>query len=161
MLAMVFEEFFRYSILIGYSISDTIYSLIRALPLLSFEKNHKSALWSVRKIKVDEEGIRKSDEQRQRLQGTRVQLLNNFAGAPTVSWRIKLGAFDAFYRTLQNDGADCDFRNIGVYYELFGKVGMGELRAGEECPLVAVNGDKFFGIKDDFFGTLTVCSKGV
>ena len=38
---------------------------------------------------------------------------------------------------------------------------MGELRAGEECPLVAVNGDKFFGIKDDFFGTLTVCSKGV
>ena len=38
--------------------------------------------------------------------------------------------------------------------KLFGKVGMGEFRAGDESLFEAVEIDEFFGVEDDLFSTL-------
>ena len=62
---------------------------------------------------------------------------------------------------MEESGPDSDFRGVGVYDKLFKKVGMGELKAGDESLFKAVEGDEFFGVEDDLFSTLTACSKRV
>ena len=47
---------------------------------------------------------------------------------------------------MEEYGADSNFGGVGVYDELLGKVGMGELGAGDKSLFNTVEGDEFFGV---------------